>query len=855
MFAGLDCRLDLTPPMADDSCQVVLEISPRLARRSFASNSRRKKMRSTRILSQSVVLLIALSIVTAPVNGQQKAAPPKPSPAAPPKSAAAKPQADQAAVTIETLLADDSYKVCGEIRNVGNLIRSGNIADLLDPIVKLAGPPKEFKLLIRFANAHAESLGTARILFAAWPVKTTLPQGLFAIEFSSAEEARKFEPQLREFMPRVLPTPTPTPSPTAAAAKTSEPVMANDDKAEVSGPNTPAKPEAPPFVIKQVGSLVILSDKQFEFKTLRPKDSNLLVDNQNYRQARDRFASEPIFIFINIALDDKERAALELGQKDAEMKKPEEVMISPEEATAMAAAESPETEAAEVAPSPEISVPPQSPPTDGPIVTQGRTPQLSGAAAPVMNLDLAAMILGSVARGEPRWPEAVGAAISFDGDAYVARVLLLNGAEGRASAVPFIPQLEMGPLLTLEAASVLPADTELFISASVDTPKIYESILKSMNEDRLRIQSIYPPTSNSQPELPFAELEKQLGLKIKDDLLPVLGHEIAVSFPLSTMIGKTPAKPSEATRTPGGTDRPATPEAAPNPVVLISVKDKQAARELLPRIVDGLVGGGKSLSEAVKLLAQTEKREDVEIVSYAGLFSYAFIGNFLVFSPDAATTRHVVDSYLSHQTLSSNSHFRNFTRWQPHQVLGQVYVSPALMESYRLAANESSSQINEQVKEFIARLGTEPEPLTYALSNDGPGALHEVHVPKNLLLMAVAGLSGATNPAPQQRNEAMALAGLEIISSAEIKYSSDKGKGSFATLDQLIADGSVTAEFLQSHGYKIELMVSGNKFEVSAVPVEYGVSGRLSYFINESGVLRGGDHAGAPATVEDNPVQ
>src|SRR6266704_1045929 len=101
----------------------------------------------------------------------------------------------------------------------------------------------------------------------------------------------------------------------------------------------------------------------------------------------------------------------------------------------------------------------------------------------------------------------------------------------------------------------------------------------------------------------------------------------------------------------------------------------------------------------------------------------------------------------------------------------------------------------------------------------------------------------------------MARVALSVIASSETQYSTSKGKGSFATLDQLIAEGSLQKELLQNHGYKIDLTVSGASFEASAVPVEYGATGRLSYFVDESGVIRAADHAGAPATAADKPLQ
>ena len=133
------------------------------------------------------------------------------------------------------------------------------------------------------------------------------------------------------------------------------------------------------------------------------------------------------------------------------------------------------------------------------------------------------------------------------------------------------------------------------------------------------------------------------------------------------------------------------------------------------------------------LLAQTEKRDDTELVSYGDTFAYAFIGDFLVFSPDARVTHHVVDSYLSHDTCASSTNFRNYTRWQPRQVLGQVYVSPALMETYNVLARDAAAQLSEQLRDFLLALSPVAQPVTYAISNEGMGPLHELHVPRNFV--------------------------------------------------------------------------------------------------------------------------
>src|SRR6185503_16249636 len=123
-------------------------------------------------------------------------------------------------------------------RGVGALIRSPAIKDLLDPMMKLGGPPKEFKTALKWLNAHAEALAGSRMLIAGWPARPKLPTVLIAIEFASAEEAQKFEPDLRRFIPTLLPTPTPTPAASPDQAKPNLPTS--------SVPPKPEEPAAPP---------------------------------------------------------------------------------------------------------------------------------------------------------------------------------------------------------------------------------------------------------------------------------------------------------------------------------------------------------------------------------------------------------------------------------------------------------------------------------------------------------------------------------------------------------------------------------------------------------------------------------
>ena len=176
-------------------------------------------------LPSAAVLLLLLTVFTATTGAQQKRqTPPKPQAKAAPTPAP----------TFDTLLAADSYKIYGEVRGAGQLIRANAINELLEPVLKMAGPPKEFRSIVKWLNAHADELISSRLLIGLWPSNQKMPETIVAIEFASAEEAAKFATPLNEFLPTVLSTPTPEPS----------------------SKSTPAKPN---FHLQQLGSLVVIT--------------------------------------------------------------------------------------------------------------------------------------------------------------------------------------------------------------------------------------------------------------------------------------------------------------------------------------------------------------------------------------------------------------------------------------------------------------------------------------------------------------------------------------------------------------------------------------------------------------------
>jgi hypothetical protein len=816
-------------------------------------------------------LLIVIVLLAAPICAQQPAAP-----AQAPAPREATPRAPEP--TFDNLLAADSYKLYGEVRNIGQLMSTGGAGEIVDPIIKLADPPKEFKSIITFLKKNAEALTTSRLLFATWPARTDVPNAFVAIEFSSAEEAAKFAPKLETFLPTVLPpVPVPTPDSTEAPsapaqAKSSEPgqqqAVITQPKIETAAAPaaTPQPPiatpaatpaERLPFVITHSGNLVFISDKSFKFEKLHPVGSKALAEDQNFRVAHDRFSTEPVFLFFNVALEERQKPkpTQTIAEAQAEQLKPAEPDTdnSPDEMPAKPG----ETPTTEPTPTPE-----------NPNVRRGREvlsggPQPSPTPTPTKEQQAQAIasaqvghMLDALGFGEPQWPEAVGLALALDNSDYVIKAILIDPPDAKKLPLPFVPQLISGPSYASAAPSVLPEDIEVFVSASIDFLQTYEGMRKAA-EVKARADVKQVPAGGEEPPLDtYAEFEKKAGIKIKDDLLPAFGNEIALAGSLKSLqsaggvnIAPTPpAKPSPET---GDATQDKDKDKKGSdvfPMLLIAVRDREAARRLMPRVLDGL-----GIGEA-NLIAQVEKREDTELVNYAGVFAYAFVGDFVVIS-EAATVRHVIDANINHQTLSSSTAFRNSRRWEPNRTLGQIYISPALMEGYHEEVRKQAATLDPAMRDFLLGLDPTAGAITYALSNEGLGTQHEIHLPKNLIITMVAGISSATKNPPPEANEMIAAGALQMIANAETTYHSGVGKGNYGTLDQLTQQKLVMMEPFQKYGYNFELTATGDQFEAVATPREYGKTGKRSFFIDKSGVVRGDDHGGAPATVADKPIQ
>jgi hypothetical protein len=846
-----------------------------------------------------VSLILVLAIFTLPLRAQQPTNVPAkttdPVPAA--KPAAPQDATTKSKLTFDTLLSTDSYKMYGEVRNVGTLLTTGGAGEIVEPILKLSDPGPEFKSIVSFLKKNSEALATSRLMFASWPARKGIPDVFVAIEFASREDAAKFSPKLETFLPTILPPVPVQPEPTPESSPAATPATATATLEVTTVPPTPevipatakptppltpevipakAKPTPPPaptptpemrlpFVITHASNLVFITDKSFQLEKLHPKSSPLLFEDNNFRVARNRFSAEPIFLFFNIELEDRTRPKPSptpvISEEEQErMRQEQEALMQKQLEEARA-----EQEKAGQTTGAVLTVSePDEPEVDESKAAPTPTPSKEQEAQAIASNQLGSLF-SSLGQGEPQWPDAIGVALALENEEYALKAILIESQDAKRLTLPFVPQVIAGPVSAADAPSVLPDDVEVLATVSIDLKKtlagMRETAAKNAAADvgqpkwqrwENGVLIDKGPPAEKEPDA-FEQFEKKSGLKIAEDLLPVLGNEIAVATSLDSMdtlrMFGIPTPPQPPRRSAAKNDKEKS--GAKAPIFLIAVKDREAAKRLIPKVMAGLGIGD------MNLIAQNERRDDSELVNYAGVVAYGFVGNFLVMS-DAASVRRVADAYGQHRTLSTSNVFRNARHWQPRQTLGELYVSPAMMEGYQEQVRKQAGTMDQAMRDFLMQMSPANGAITYALSHDGLGSVHEMHLPKNLILAMVAGTSATMNAMKQgspEMNEMIAIGVLQMLAGAEESYKSTTGRGSYGTVDSLIQQKLIDKSVLENFGYRFDLQTSSTGFEATAVPSEYGKSGKRSFYVDQSGVVRGDDHGGGPAGKSDNPVQ
>lgn len=127
---------------------------------------------------------------------------------------------------------------------------------------------------------------------------------------------------------------------------------------------------------------------------------------------------------------------------------------------------------------------------------------------------------------------------------------------------------------------------------------------------------------------------------------------------------------------------------------------------------------------------------------------------------------------------------------------------------------------------------------------------------KVIMLGAVC-LSLACQHLEYTLNQDKAESSMKAIRAAQATFRAQRGNGGYGTLEELAANKLIDPAIASGikDGYKFKVEVSGTSFKATAVPLKYKETGSWSFYLDESGIIRGNVKEGAEATVNDPPLR
>lgn len=776
------------------------------------------------------------------------------------------------------MVAADAYMMFGEARDITTLAASNLVGEALAPFDRLGVTPKEVSALREFFARHGKILDTAQVSFAAQPSRPGLPQVIVAVRCADASAARELEAPLGSLLRTLFGgEAAPKSAPKTLQAAPARPTLR-------TGPAAPrAAAAATPYKLKRLDRFLFISDADFKLTDIKPPRTASLAESNRFRQAQARLASESVFVYYDFELVEQEfqRLARERKRVEEEMIRNEREAAKQgigeiEQGEGMTAGGLPATvsedkvnhdaNAAEAADRVE------------PIVGEGEgtSASLSGDTGSTIGIPSLGLLLPSFFGGSFKQmiggADSLGVGASLSADGIALRVLLATPDKDHVSPIPFMPQLVSGAPQGSRAASLLPAETDLFVSLSLDLTKSYDEFIDAAGKSARNTQTSVvttaaPPTSqaNDATHTPGNEanainpmqayvalMEARFGFKIKDELLPTLGSEVA--------LGVLPEKEKEEDKnakaktsvdgatTVGDKESETDPAAVSSKggyVALVSVRDKPRLMELLPKALGAF---GLKLPNS----ALIERRGDIEYIRFSGAAA-AFVGDFLVVSTDDDTLSRVVETAQGGRTLASDERFTAARAWQPRDRLGELFVRGETIAKLFGDERRWITSVVSDLEPFFAEYGLDQSPVSLVLTGDATGSQHELHIPRSLIVSTMAQTAADAKHGDKVRNERYATYRLQGIHYAQQAYR-EKNKR-YGSIEDLKRAELLYEPDTDTNGYKISLSFDDDHFSATATPVTYGVTGRRSFFIDHTGTLRAGDHGGKAASATDPAVR
>ncbi len=379
-----------------------------------------------------------------------------------------------------------------------------------------------------------------------------------------------------------------------------------------------------------------------------------------------------------------------------------------------------------------------------------------------------------------------------------------------------------GPAVTLRPAQILPSDTGLVTSFALDLPAI-EALLRSSKAAKLAGFDI-------------AEMERQLGISVREQLLPALGSEFTVGV-------RFEIPPVSMTMDSSGTAQSSSPAPEVKFVVLVDVKQPDIVRTAFERALTATTPGELTVRDVGGVRLASAGPTAVAVVD-----GVAMVG-------EPAELERVLLARSVQQTLGTSRELDEAKGRLDADTIAIYHPTPALKDTLSTYASSLGVPVNGSAMGISNLTDTvvRREPIGIAVTANGASAFSVAAIGV-IAAIAIPSLLRARGAA----NESAAIGTLRSLVSAQYEFHATKGRYvRYGTMAELAAANLISSELyngVERNGYIFrEVRPTAKTFEYSATPVG-ATTGDRSYNVTEDGVIRWSDSKVPPRRKAGRPL-
>jgi hypothetical protein len=358
-------------------------------------------------------------------------------------------------------------------------------------------------------------------------------------------------------------------------------------------------------------------------------------------------------------------------------------------------------------------------------------------------LDLGSMLMGFPATGDGAGaaytagtlaalnsrPYAIAMGGSLQGDAVTLRALMLynTNQSGGPFAGLFSSIASSARMGQPVAANFATTDADLFVDMMIDWDKLFEAIESVFGMIAGAQSNSSLQSGGAQSADMFAMAEAALGFSIKNDLLPTLGNEMALSlsgFERFLFSATRPASSGQRTTVP---TRPQMPRF----MLMVALKDPAGFEKLIGRFINKQGAATTQLARASYRGATINSNRDV---------AYTISGGFFIISGSATDIRRALDARALGTSLASTAEFREAVG-SSQQAMMQAYLSRSISSKIFESISTEIVKSNAELKDYVTSAAQTRSAIGLTITPDPDGLMMEMRAPTNMAFIALAAMA------------------------------------------------------------------------------------------------------------------